>query len=376
MISVTDIEHSEIERRKEIVRRVWNYQRVDHIPIGIWLDDFSEYTLREQCEDGFIQFKVNIKCINKCLRCLPDDYIPYARVWPGYMTIATMFGLDIFWSDDPNQAPGVKGHLIDDMEQVYKLKMPNPKKAGLMPHNLRWLEYFSKNLPKDVYLTGIDMGGPMNTAKDLIETNLLYTAFYDNPKEYHYFLKMVTNLQIQCYDEFIKAVDNINRLTCIDFDPLWAPEGRKGFVADDVCASYGPDIFRKFSMPYNNKIFRKFGGGRIHNCGPNPSIHLYLHHKPEIKGLNCSYQYTKVDLAKIKKEFRSKGIVEFNFDNNERPEEIIKGYEEIVNILSPDVIAIPLLFIDDLWSDEDISDIYQELRKISEKYASEIRWNE
>lgn len=374
MKNIADIDHNEIERRKEIIRRVWEYKKVDHIPIGIWLDDFSKYSLREQCENGEIQFEVNIDCINRCLKNIPDDYIPYARVWPGYITIGTMFGIPIHWSDDPNQAPGLEIHPIKEMSQVYELKIPDPQNDGLMPHNLRWLRYCAGNLPEDVYLTGIDLGGPINTAKDILDTNLLYTAFYDSPKEFHYLLNMATELQIQCYDEIIKSVGDINRLTCIDFDPFWAPEGKKGFVSDDVCASYGPDIFKEFSMPYNNKIYKKFGGGRIHNCGPNPSLHLYLNHDPEIKGLNCSYKYSRDDLWKMKDEFKGNGIVEFNVDFEESFDEIVNGYEEVADILSPDVIAIPLLFLDNTWSDSDLTDVYMSLRKISERYAREMIW--
>ena len=150
MRSLADIDHREIERRKEAMRRVWAYRRVDHIPIGVWLDDFSRYSLREQCENGLAQFEVNAGGIERCLRCLPDDYIPYARVWPGYMTIGTLFGIPLHWSDDPNQAPGLQYHPITDLSQVRSLPIPDPERDGLMPHNLRWLSYFRENLPPDV----------------------------------------------------------------------------------------------------------------------------------------------------------------------------------------------------------------------------------
>lgn len=373
MENLINIDHCEIERRKEILRRVWEYKKVDHIPIGIWLEDTSTYTLREQCEHGELQFKVNVRNINRCLKNIPDDYIPYARIWPGYMTIGSMFGIPLHWSDNPNQAPGLEYHLITDMSQVYELKMPDAANDGLMPHNLKWLRYTSEHLPEDVYLTGIDLGGPLNTAKDLLDTNLLYTAFYDTPKEFHYLLDKVTNLQICCYDEIIKTVGDSSRLTCIDFDPLWAPEGWKGFVSDDVCATYGPELFKEFSIPYNNRIFKKYGGGRIHNCGPNPSLHLYLEHTPNIKGLNCSYKYSRNDLIRMKEIFKGRGIVEFDFDN-ETLDEMVKSYEEVAQCLAPDVIGIPLIFLDHRCTDSDLTDIYMALRNISERYAKEINF--
>jgi hypothetical protein len=373
---IADIDRSEIERRRETVRRVWEYRKADHIPIGVWLDDFSRYSLREQCENGLIQFEVNVGSIDRCLRCLPDDYIPCARVWPGYMTIGTVFGIPLHWSDNPNQAPGLKEHPIRDMEQVRSLHIPDPEHDGLMPHNLRWLRYFSENLPKDVHLAGIDLGGPMNTVKDLLDTNLLYTAFYDNPLEYHILLERVTDLQIRCYEAVIRAVGGINRLAGIDFDPLWAPEGLKGFVSDDVCASFGPDTFREFSLPYNNLIFQRFGGGRIHNCGPHPSLGLYLGHSPEIRGLNCSWRYSNAELPGMKEHFRGRGIVELNFDFGESFEEIVRGYDRAADTLSPDVIAIPLVLLNETWTDCAISELYSALRKISDRYARNIDWKE
>ena len=103
MEGIKDIQHEEIDQRKERVRRAWKYRKVDHIPLNFFLDDFSTYSLREQCRSGELQYEVNVRSIDRLLRLFPDDYIPAARVWPGYITIATMFGLQAHWSDDPNQ---------------------------------------------------------------------------------------------------------------------------------------------------------------------------------------------------------------------------------------------------------------------------------
>jgi len=370
---IKDIQHEEIERRKERVRRAWKYRRVDHIPLNFFLDDFSTYSLREQCRNGEIQYEVNVRSIDRLLRLLPDDYIPAARVWPGYITIATMFGLQAHWSDDPNQPPGVAEHPIQDMDQVYDLELPD-RGSGLMSFNLRWLQYFAEHLPEDVSLTGIDLGGPVNTAKDLLTTNLLYTAFYDSPAAYHRFLDLAAEVQIRCYQDIVAAVGDINRLTCIDFGPAWAPEGRKGFVSDDVCASYSPQIFESFSRPYNNKILRHWPGGRIHNCGPHPSLELYLDHEPALNGLNCSFRYTRAELPQIKRAFKGRGIVEFMFDNGESLEEIIEGYEEIADSLTPEVVGIPIVWLTDGWRDEAIRELYHGLLDVAERYARDIHW--
>ena len=373
MEGIGDIRHGEIERRKERVRRAWRYQRVDHVPLNFFLDDFSTYSLKEQCLSGEAQYRVNVRSIDRLLRLLPDDYIPAARVWPGYITIATMFGLHAHWSDDPNQAPGVAEHPIRDMAQVYDLEMPH-RQSGLMPFNLRWLRYFAEYLPTDVSLTGIDLGGPINTAKDLLDTNLLYTAFYDSPEAYHHFLALAAEVQIRCYQDIVAAVGDINRLTCIDFAPSWAPEGRKGFVSDDVCASYSPEIFETFSRPYNNRILQRWPGGRIHNCGPHPSIELYLDHEPPLTGLNCSFRYTRSELPRIRRAFEGRGIVELMFDNGESPDEITRGYEEIADGLAPGVIGIPIVWLTDGWSDQEIRELYHRLLDTAERYAREIRW--
>jgi hypothetical protein len=290
------------------------------------------------------------------------------------MTLATMFGMETFWSEDPNQPPGVKGPLIADISRVRSLPRPDPRLDGLMPHNLKWLDHCRGVFPETVSFTGIDLGGPINTARDLLETDLLYTAFLDAPEEMHRLLALVADVQIGCYREIVRAAGGESRLTCVDFDPVWAPEGLKGFVSDDVCSSFGPRVYETFGLPHNNRLLREFGGGRIHNCGPHPSANLYLGAGSPCAGLNCSFARSRAEFPALKEAFRKRGIVEVNFDNGETPEQAIAGYEETADSLAPAVAAIPVLFVNEAWSVGDIRETYFGLRKVSEGFAAALEW--
>jgi hypothetical protein len=368
-----EIDNNEVERQKQFRRDLWQYKQVDHIPVFIWPTWSFGYTLREQLEDGQVQFDVNVKTIRKCLELLPDDYIPWARITCGYMTIATMFGMGVFWSDDPEQPPGADGHLLQSLEQVYGLERPGMD-AGLMPENVRRLRYHAANLPSDVCLTGIDSGGPLNSLKDLLDTNLLYTGFYDDPEAVHYLLNLVTDVQQELYQAVVAAAGGIKRMTTIDFDPVWAPENHKAFVSDDVCATVGPAIFEEFSIPYNNRLLAPWGEGLMHNCGPNPCKHLYRNHEPKLAGLNLAYKYSRDDFPDLREIFAGVGVFDILYDNEFEPEEMLSAFRYTMETLAPDVVAIPCVFVDDTWHDDDVVDLYWQMREISDEYAANMNW--
>ena len=376
MTGLADLDRGELERRRERFRRVWSYRRVDHLPVTFVLDGDGRHTLRELCESGELQLEANRRNLDRLLRLLPDDYLPVARLWPGYVTLATMFGLPVHWSDDPDQAPGVGGKLITDIAQVRELALPDPREAGLMPFNLHWLARFREALPEEVCLTGIDLGGPLNTARDLFATDLLFTAMYDHPNELGRFLELAAEAQLRAVAEIVRAAGGPARMSCVDFDPVWAPEGHKGFVSDDVAAGLSPDCFRRFSRPYNNRLFARWPGGRLHNCGPHPAVELYLDHEPPIDGLNCSFRYTRADLPRLREAFRGRGIVELMFDNGESPQEVLAGYEEAALALAPAVAALPVVWHGGDWSDDTLRALDADLRRVAARYAREMRWRQ
>jgi hypothetical protein len=368
-----EIDHGKVERQKQFRRDLWDYKPVDHIPVFIWPTWTFGHTLREQLENGDLQFQDNLRTIEKCLKLVPDDYIPWARVTPGYMTIATMFGMQVFWSSDPAQPPGTDGHMIHDLKQVYGLKRPTLF-DGLMPEMLHRLRRHAAELPRDVYITGIDSGGPLNSLKDLLDTNLLYTGFYDDPEAVHYLLNLATEVQLEVYHALVEAVGGIDRMTGIDFDPVWAPEKYKSFVSDDICATIGPKLFREFSIPYNNRLFAPWGSGLMHNCGPNPCMHNYLDHTPKLKGLSLSYKYSRKDFPELSKVFAGWGMMHILLDNELEPQQMIEAFTTMMETLAPNVVGVPLCFVDDTWADEDITDLYWEMRKIANTYAASMQW--
>lgn len=362
-----------IEAAKQRLRDVWAYRRVDHIPIFIRISGRLGHSRRELIISDELQYQVSRANLERSLKVLPDDYIPYARAWFGYMTLATMFGLPVQWSDDPDQPPGVAHPLIMDMERVFSLETPNID-SGLMVDNIRVQRLFAERFPEWVHLTGFDLGGPLNTCRDLVETNLFYFALVDQPLAMHHLLSLVTELQIRCYAAAVDAAGGLARMTCVDMGQIWAPEGRKGFVSDDVCATLSPEMFDTFSKPYNRLLYANWPGGLLHNCGPHPAADRYLDHAPPINGLNCSFRYTRPDFHKLRAAFAGRGLLQVMFDSGESAEEMLSGFREMMEIFAPDVVALPMPIVNDSWRDAQIVELYEAMREVGREYAARMHW--
>jgi hypothetical protein len=370
-----------IERRKERIRRVWDYRSVDRIPLTVNVHENPwGFSMRERLLDAEKQWAVNLAGIERAMRALPDDYIPTMRPDVGYMTMATVYGIPVHWSDDPEQMPGIQHNLIYDMKQVYEIPEFDPTGRGLMPECLRRVSLFAERCQGKIWISGIDLGGPLNTCKDLIETNLFYAAFYEHPQEFHFLLDRVTNDMIACYDAIIAAAGGKENMSTTDFDDLWAPEAYKGYVSDDVCATISPRMFQEFGMPYNSRIFARYSGGLLHNCGPNPSAHLYLHHDPPIKGVTVAWEYSKGDAPAFKEAFAGRGLIYTGIggigaDFERDLAAALETFRWMADFFAPDVVIMPRLGVEGRYvTDEQIRRAYFALAEVAEDYARRMRW--
>lgn len=117
-------------------------------------------------------------------------------------------------------------------------------------------------------------------------------------------------------------------------------------MSNDLAAMYSPKFFKKFAIPSNNRIFKKYDGGLLHNCGPHPAIECYLEHNSGIYGLTCDcWDLDDSTLRKIKVLFDHKAILYVEMRIINSMDVTINEYKHIVDILAPDVTAIPWMWI-------------------------------
>ncbi|NJD02667.1 MAG: hypothetical protein FIA99_08745 [Ruminiclostridium sp.] len=365
----------EIEKRKQRIRDVWEYKKVDHIPFMITINSNRYgYTMHDEIFSKEKQLQLRLASIKRTLELVPDDYIPSMFVNMGCVGIENAYGMEIYYGESPDQTPGVKKYLFDNMEDIYSLKHIDPYKDGIIPEFLERVRYFAEQTRFLIPVSCLDMNGPMAIAMDIIGSENLLLGMYTNPEDIQYLLNFVTEDIIAVTEACIKAAGGINNITSTDFVSEWFPEGKKGHVSDDVCAMYNPELFKKFSIPVNNRIYRKYGPGTLHNCGPNPCAEYYLDHEPIISGADLCFKYSKDDLYKFKKPFQGRGILYLGLEYSSH-EETLNDYRFIIDSLAPDVIAIPSLILDEKCIDSgkcDVNRLYHELRSMSEIYAKRV----
>ena len=364
-----DIPEKEIERRKQVIRDVWEYKKVDHIPVMMSVDyNPWGYTMHDELYNREKQLKLRLNSVKNSLELIPDDYIPSMFINIGCVAIASALGAEIYYGENEQQTPGVRKPIINKIEDIYKLKMPDPRKDGMIAEYIGRLKYFLEETEHKIAVSGLDMNGPVAVASDILGSELLYTMMYEAQEDLIYLLNFTTDVIMKITDVSIEEAGGIEHFASTDFFWLWCPEGKKGHVSSDLCASYSPELFRSLDIPVNNRIFRKYGGGLLHNCGPNPCVYEYLNHEPSISGVNLAYKYSCGDLAKFKKAFKGKGIIYFFYEEN--PQEALAQYRETMELLAPDVIAIPVVSVTD--PAQDVARLYEDFYNVSREYARRI----
>lgn len=365
----------EIEKRKQVVRDVWEYKKVDHIPIMITVNSNPfGFTMHDELFSKEKQLQLRLATVKRTLELVPDDYIPTLFANVGCVGIESAMGMEVYYGETPDQTPGVKKQLLDNYEDVYMLKHINPYKDGLIPEFLDRIAYFAEQTGHMIPVTCLDMNGPMAVGMNILGSENFLLGMYTNPEEIKYILNFVTDNIISITDACIETAGGINNMTCTDFVWDWFPEGKKGHVSDDVSAMYKPDFFKEFSIPVNNRVYEKYGPGMIHNCGPNPCADYYLEHTPKISGADLNFKYSRDDLPKFRKPFKGRGVIYLGMEFSSH-EEALADYRYVIDSLAPDVIAIPSIFIDEKMIDCgrcDVKKLYGDMLKLSKEYAGSI----
>ena len=95
-----EINNKVIEKRKDRIRNIWEYKKVDYIPLGIYIIDNKEEFSRQEIEkDKEKNLKFDLNSIKKSLELLRDDYIPLIKPEVGCTTIPTILGCEVEYTE-------------------------------------------------------------------------------------------------------------------------------------------------------------------------------------------------------------------------------------------------------------------------------------
>jgi hypothetical protein len=381
-----EIEPSEVERRREELRRAWRYEPVEHVPIAVDLSPACGETVRDTHLDTEAWFSSATRRIQWSLELVPDDYIPLAEPpWLGFHTVPAMLGSELWWADDLNAMPGIRQPLITTVDQVQGLSVGDPCRDGFCPEILRRLEIAAACFPPEVAIGGVDMNSPLGDVLELMDQTLFFLSLKQSPEAVHQAAEIVLRTQLAVQDAVAAAVGDSSRLAALGNWPTWRPEWAKALVADDIAGLVGPAVFREFDQPYTNHLIAAGGGGLLHICGPHPSARFYMHDDPPVHGLNCSYRFSRDEFATLKEELGPRaegelgrrGHLEIMFERGVPLADQVRGFREFAEFFAPDVLALPYcqVLTDGSVPGEEVPRFYAEMRAIAEEYARRMRWS-
>lgn len=359
----------EIERRKQLFSDLWAGKSVDHLPVIISVVDPDEKsTVREQFIDADVQLRVALRNAELTWEMLPEsDWVPAMRPDVGCSCLATAFGAELCWGDDPNQTCGIRRPLLEDIHEAYDLVVPSPD-AGQLGEGIERVRRFAEAGEGRIHVSLLDMAGGPNVAADLVGCTQLYMAMMDAPEAVACLIDKVQQLFLATIAKQIEAAGGEEHITTTDFPDYWFPEGCKGHVSDDISASLSPDLYEQFCLPAHNRIFEQYGGGGLHNCGPNPCLEGYLSHSPAPRAIDLAWAYSHLDLPAIKRLCAHRAFVYMGGFPAE-PKEAAATYRDVMEQMAPDVIIIPALTVS---AADRPGELYAQMRRIAAEYAARM----
>jgi hypothetical protein len=198
---------------------------------------------------------------NICSLEIDSDFVPHLDPFDGVTVVAEAFGCKTAIPE--NGDPVVLNPIIRQASDVYSLKKPalDSPVFRKIYHNLAfWADKTGGAIP----IGTTDPQGPLDVAQLLWETQDFYCSFYDNKKELHYLLDMITETFIDFYSKQLEIIPNpafpIHLFPTVDSHDGIA-------VSEDQVVNMSPGLYEEFGVPYLNRISEAFGGLYFHSCG-------------------------------------------------------------------------------------------------------------
>jgi len=177
--------------------------------------------------------------------------LPKHGVSPTYSSYveASQLGVEVLFPED--NVPMVKGPVIREAEEVYRLKILDPRRNGLMARAVRTYEYMKQQVDDTIPVGLGGTEGPITTAV-VVRGQDFFVDIFLHPKEMHALLELVTETSL------------LIRRT---IEEVTGKKVRSTGIADDFSGLLSPDQYEEFCFPYQKRIYEEFGaeGRSLHS---------------------------------------------------------------------------------------------------------------
>ena len=230
----------------EIMKKAARCEKLDNIPVGMIVDSpWTPGYCGVSTIDYYTDMGIWLKCQEKIKADFPEViYAPDYWVEFGMAAESVAFGCRANFYD---YQPATIQHLIDDVDDVENLVLPdpNPESDGLMPLAINYYKRVEKALkgtPEGIKM--VAARGPLNIASFLLSVPEFCMAIKLYPDETHEILKKTTKLVIK----WLKA--QMNALGDSNIEGI--------LVLDDICGFLSEEDYLEFAHPYLKEIFSSF----------------------------------------------------------------------------------------------------------------------
>jgi len=208
-------------------------------PVGLiidspWLPGWYGISTLDYFTDNELWFQANKKAI---------ETFPEAMFLPGFWsefgmcTEPSAFGAKSVWQR--NDLPFAK-KVIDKIEDIDQLGVPNPETDGLAPFMLNRLTLNRKKIEQMGHKIRFAVArGPLNVASFLMGATELLISLRTDTRQVHKLLEIVTEYTVQLLQLQKKTFDTIDGV----------------LILDDIVGFCGEPDFKEFAEPYLKQIF-------------------------------------------------------------------------------------------------------------------------
>jgi len=262
-----DIESA--ERRKRIA---FSFQEPDRVPINIsvggpYFAHLFGYSIKDYYTDREVMVEVQLKSLPWRFEVLKDDNKQYEiKLDLGIIYEGLFFDCPIKYSNfsTPRPLP-----VLKEIKDIENLKIPDPSNHPGVNYVWEEAEKVRKILKKrrvKLPFSGayFKIHPPLSAACAIMNPTDIYTLMYTEPK-------VIFLLFDKLFEAFCKLVDYSDKRNGIKKRDSIS-------LADDNSAFISPEMYRKFVLPYNKKIYERYGRRTrfLHADGPNDHLFAIL----------------------------------------------------------------------------------------------------